>query len=92
MEVLCDTYLFEDFLMEVVAGRRLNLNRNDDSCVFVAKPKQEVSRRLERSHPRPQAEGARILGQDCLQDPGHARFGQRTPAVLSGTASRDHAE
>lgn len=47
---LFDAYLFEDFLVGALAGRRLNFNRNDDSSVYSALDGAEIDRRLAKGH------------------------------------------
>ena len=47
--LLFETYLFEDFLIGAVAGRRINTNRHDDSCIYNAKSEEEVQDRLSHS-------------------------------------------
>jgi hypothetical protein len=44
--LLFEAYLYDELLTGQVTGRAFNLNRNDDSCIFVAKPRDEVERRL----------------------------------------------
>ena len=62
---LWETYLFEDFLMDAVAGRRLNFNYHDDSSVRRVKSPEEIEGRLNSQHRRPdlfsQALGHRIV-------------------------------
>lgn len=62
--LLYETYLFEDFLMEALGGRRLNFNEHDDSCIYRAKDSGEIEARLSGSHRRkallPLAVGRRI--------------------------------
>ena len=48
-KLLFETYLFEDFLVDAVAGRRVNLNHHDDSSIYGAKSAAEVGGRLARS-------------------------------------------
>ena len=48
-KLLYETYLYEDFFVNAIAGRNLNLNRNDDSCVYNAKAEAEVDARYEGS-------------------------------------------
>ena len=50
--LLYETYLFEDALMEALAGRRLNFNTHDDSYICRAKSEAEVEDRLSKSHRR----------------------------------------
>jgi hypothetical protein len=50
--LLYQAYLFEEILADSLAGRRLNLNEHDESCVLRAKAQEEVTRRLSRSHSR----------------------------------------
>jgi hypothetical protein len=49
---LYETYLFEDFLIDAVAGRRLNFNKHDQSSAHHTKSDEELSRRLARSWSR----------------------------------------
>jgi hypothetical protein len=50
--LLFETYMFEDFLVNAIAGRRLNLNAHDDASVYKAKPESEIRERLGYSHRR----------------------------------------
>ena len=49
---LYETYLFEDFLMDSLAGRRLNFNQQDESSVFRAKTVAEIENRIKGSSRR----------------------------------------
>lgn len=49
---LYETYLLEDFLMDSLAGRRVNFNRNDDSAVQKVKSLQELDTRLDSRYRR----------------------------------------
>lgn len=49
---LYESYLAEDFLVNSMAGRSINMNRFDDSSVFAVKSSQEIERRLGRSWPK----------------------------------------
>lgn len=46
------TYLFEDFLMDALAGRRMNLNKYDDSSIYKAKLDADIANRLESQYRR----------------------------------------
>lgn len=50
--LLYESYLFEDALMSSVAGRNLNLNRNDDSFILKAKSESDIETRLSSSYRR----------------------------------------
>lgn len=50
--LMYETYLFEDVLLEALAGRRLNFNSHDDSSVYRAKAETEIHARLAKSHRR----------------------------------------
>lgn len=41
-----EAYLYEDFFVNALAGRNLNFNTNDDSCIYNVKSKQEIEERL----------------------------------------------
>lgn len=62
--MLFETYLFEDFLMDALAGRRMNLNEEDDSYIGRAKSHREIDNRLSSRYRRAdlvaQAVGHRI--------------------------------
>jgi hypothetical protein len=45
-------YLFEDFLMDALAGRRMNLNQHDDSSIYKAKLDADIANRLESQYRR----------------------------------------
>ena len=47
---LFETYCFEDLLLPHLAGRTLNFNPYDDSYIDNFLPKEEVSKRLSKSH------------------------------------------
>jgi len=81
--LLYETYLFEDFLIDAVAGRRLNLNRNDESSVYHSKSAAEVQSRLARSWRRteayPEARNRRI----CYKIPDMVGFLGRLFSIYS---------
>lgn len=54
--LLYETYLYEDFLINALAGRNLNLNRIDDSAAHQVKSKEEIERRLNTSLRKEEAE------------------------------------
>ncbi len=45
-------YLYDEFLINALAGRNLNFNQNDGSYIGKAKTKEELDRRLAQSHSR----------------------------------------
>ncbi|MBI5233267.1 MAG: DegT/DnrJ/EryC1/StrS family aminotransferase [Deltaproteobacteria bacterium] len=47
--ILFETLCYEDLLNGLVSGRGINLNKNDDSCIFNAKPEGLVHERLSTS-------------------------------------------
>lgn len=49
---LYETYLFEDFLLDAMAGRRLNFNKYDDSSIHKVKSPQDVDARLDSRYHR----------------------------------------
>ena len=48
-KLLYETYLYEEFLMNALAGRGINLNRSDDSSIYHAKSESAIERRLAQS-------------------------------------------
>ncbi len=48
-EFLYEAYLYEEFLINAISGRAINMNRADDSSIFAAKSEDEVMRRLDHS-------------------------------------------
>lgn len=51
-KILYETALFEDHMMPAIAGRRINVNRFDQSSVYNSKSESEVQKRLEKSYRR----------------------------------------
>lgn len=54
--LLYETYLYEEFLMNALAGRNLNCNRADDSSIYRVKSAAEVEARQARSLGKSEAE------------------------------------
>jgi hypothetical protein len=48
-KLLYETYLYEEFLMNSLAGRGLNCNRIDDSSIYNVKPVSLIEERLNRT-------------------------------------------
>lgn len=45
-----EAYAYDDLLLGAIAGRNLNFNRNDDSCIFNVKTEEEINQRMAKSH------------------------------------------
>lgn len=50
--MLFEGYLFEDHMMFTIPGRKINVNRFDQSSVYNSKSEAEVAKRLEKSYRR----------------------------------------
>jgi len=46
---LYETYLYEDFLINAIAGRNINFNKNDDSSIYYAKTEEEIQARMKET-------------------------------------------
>jgi hypothetical protein len=44
--LLVETYCFDELLLGQITGRGFNFNRNDDSCINLAKPQDEIDQRM----------------------------------------------
>jgi len=55
-KLLYETYVYEEFLINALAGRGLNCNRADDSSIYNVKPKILIEGRLEYSLRKIEAE------------------------------------
>ena len=49
-KLLLESFVYEELLLSALAGRRLNFNENDESCVFHSRPRAEIADRLARTH------------------------------------------
>lgn len=49
-KLLLESFVYEELLLSALAGRRLNFNENDESCVFHSRPRAEIAERLARTH------------------------------------------
>jgi hypothetical protein len=49
-KLLLEGFVYEELLLSALAGRRLNFNENDESCVFHSRPRSEIADRLARTH------------------------------------------
>ncbi len=47
---LLESFVFEELLLSALAGRRLNFNEHDESCVYHSRPRGEIAERLSRTH------------------------------------------
>lgn len=56
LKELLQFYFYDNFLLDCLAGRNINLNRNDDSCIYNVKSEKEIQKRLERSWGRVELE------------------------------------
>lgn len=54
--LLFESYLYEDFFINAVAGRSINCNRRDDSSIYNVKDHQEIEKRLSKSLSKNEAE------------------------------------
>lgn len=45
-KLLLETYVYEELLTELVTGRGINTNRNDDSCIYKTKTEADIQTRL----------------------------------------------
>lgn len=45
-------YLYDSLFLDALAGRNINLNRNDDSCIYNVKEDKEIRQRYEKSYSR----------------------------------------
>lgn len=48
-KLLYESYLYEEFLLNAIAGRTINCNRKDDSSIYNCKSEQEIEQRLHNS-------------------------------------------
>lgn len=46
-KLLYETYLYEDFFLNSIAGRNINCNKLDDSSIYKVKSIHEIDRRLQ---------------------------------------------
>jgi hypothetical protein len=68
---LFESYLVEEFLFNAMAGRFLNFNEHDYSCVMMSKSKQEIEKRMSRTYSR----------LECLNTSSHIRIAIKIPAL-----------
>jgi len=57
-KLLYETYLYEDLLINSIAGRSINCNLKDDSSIYNVKSQQDIQTRLEKSYSKVAAEAA----------------------------------
>lgn len=48
-KLLYETYIYEDLLMNTLAGRKMNFNREDDSSIYKVKPQEYIESKTARS-------------------------------------------
>jgi len=57
LKELIQFYFFDNFLLDALAGRNLNLNTNDDSCILHVKNMEDIKSRQQKSFTRVELEG-----------------------------------
>jgi hypothetical protein len=55
-KLLFESYLYEDFFINAIAGRSINCNQNDDSSIYNVKDVQDINSRLVKSYGKIEAE------------------------------------
>jgi len=65
---LLQFYFFDDFLLDSLAGRRININNHDDSCVLHVKTEEDIKKRYEKSYRRVELEGMSKESIFCFKD------------------------
>lgn len=50
---LFNTYIFEDFLIETLAGRRINLNKLQESSIYNLKEESDIEKRISSNFAKP---------------------------------------
>ena len=71
-KLLFETHCYEDLFLGDLAGRSLNFNKNDDSCIFEVKDANEISIRINQSHKKLELEKTAL----------NYRFGVKVPDVI----------
>lgn len=72
--LLYETYLYEEFFMNSLAGRSINCNREDDSSIFRVKTTEEVADRQVRSHSKVELEARAERYQLAFKMPDIVRY------------------
>lgn len=93
---LYETYFYEGFLFDSLAGRGLNCNRSDDSSIYRVKPRALVEGRLGKSLRRADLESAAensTIAYKCMKAfPYLARLKRRYPGTRVLISRRDPEE
>jgi len=80
--LIYETYLYEDFLVNALAGRSINTNRHDDSSAWAAKSEKDVEARLSRSWGRAAIEPDLERAVVAYKIPGILPFLPRVQSLL----------
>ena len=73
-KLLYETYLYEDFLLNALAGRNLNCNRVDDSSIYKVKKESEIKNRQSISLSKIEAENSMLSHQIAWKMPDIVPF------------------
>ncbi len=68
LKELLQFYFIDDFLLDSLAGRRINLNENDDSYILHVKTQKEIQKRQEKSYKRIELEEISKEATFCFKD------------------------
>lgn len=84
-KLLYETYLYEEFLMNALAGRGLNCNLSDDSSIYRVKDKHLIAERLEQSLRKDEAEKKAETSKLVYKIPGITPFLTRLKKYYPGS-------
>ena len=62
-------YLYNEYFIDSLAGRNLNINRNDDSCIYNSKEEEEITKRLKSSYRRSDLESIALSSRLAFKIP-----------------------
>ncbi len=68
LKELLQFYFIDDFLLDSLAGRRINLNKHDDSYILRVKTLKEIQKRQEKSYRRVELEKISKEVTFCFKD------------------------
>jgi hypothetical protein len=84
-KILYGIYLYEEFLMNALAGRGINCNRGDDSSIYNVKSEETVNARLKNSFGKVDTQEQAKLSTIALKIPSIIGFLPRLKQIFPGT-------
>ncbi len=84
-KLLYETYLYEEILINAIAGRSINCNLKDDSSIYNVKSQLDIKKRVEKSYSKIEAERSAVDHTIAYKLPSIVKWMPQLKSYYPGT-------